>query len=123
MPDADSVFERMKEARLQTAVRLRETVSQERMAELVSKHLGRVLHTTQWRRYETDREPPLDVITAAASVSGMLEGYIAFGTGERLSPTGARTTAPTEHPDVEVDRAGSRKVTEPKPAEEKRRRA
>jgi transcriptional regulator with XRE-family HTH domain len=76
----DTVAGRMKEARLQAAVRLRETVSQERMAELVGKELGKPMHQTQWRRYETDREPPLEVIVAAAKVSGLSEAYIAFGT-------------------------------------------
>lgn len=82
MAERDSVGGRMKQARLQAAVQLGEHVSQERMAELVSAELGRVLHPTQWRRYETDREPPLDVISAAARVSGLSEAYIAFGAGD-----------------------------------------
>ena len=49
------------------------------MAELVGKELGRVMHATQWRRYEAGTEPPLDVIRATARVSGLSESYIAFG--------------------------------------------
>lgn len=79
MAGGDTVAERMKEARFQTAARLREPVSGERMSELVGQALGRVLHPTQWRRYEGGTEPPLDVIRAAARVSGLAEAYIAFG--------------------------------------------
>jgi hypothetical protein len=79
MPEV-TVAERLKEARFQTAARLRENVAQDRMATLVADALGRVLHPTQWRRYESgEREPPLDVITAVARVSGLSEAYIAFG--------------------------------------------
>jgi len=84
--DDDGVAGRMKQARLQTAVGLRETVSQERMADLVGAELKRVLHPTQWRRYETgEREPPLDVIRATARVSGLTEAYIAFGESTPVS--------------------------------------
>jgi hypothetical protein len=85
MAESEGVFARMKKARFQTAANVGEVVSQERMAELVSAQLGRVLHPTQWRRYETDREPPLEVIVATARVSGLSETFIAFGTRSRGS--------------------------------------
>lgn len=90
MPDEqqqDTVSARLKEARFRTAARLREAVAQDRMAELVGKELGRVMHATQWRRYEGGTEPPLDVIRAVARVSGLSEGYLAFGTVPAESPT------------------------------------
>jgi hypothetical protein len=92
MGEGDSVSERLKEARFQTAARLRESVSQERMAELVGEELGRVMHPTQWRRYEAGTEPPLDVIQAAARCSGLTASYIAFGAegGPPQLPGGAR---------------------------------
>lgn len=71
----------MKEARFQTAANLQETISQQRMAGLVSKVLGRPLHQAQWSDYERgESEPPLDVIQAAAKVSELPPEYIAFGT-------------------------------------------
>ena len=71
----------MKEARLRAALRLGETVSQARMAELVSKELKRTIQQTQWGRYETgENEPPLDVIKAASRVSELPPEYIAVGT-------------------------------------------
>lgn len=70
----------MKEARLRTGVRLRETVSQQRMGALVGAELGRALHQNQWSRYETgESEPPLDVIRVTARLSGLDQSYIAFG--------------------------------------------
>lgn len=115
MADDDSVFGRMKKARLHAGFRLGESVSQERMAELVSRELGRVLHPTQWRRYETDREPPLDVIVATARVSGVTEHYIAFG-GDLENVKPARTAAAVERPDVPAARAGTQKAAKKKPA-------
>lgn len=70
----------MKEARLRTGVRLHETVSQARMADLVSAEIEWSIGQTQWGRYELgESEPPLDVIRAAAKVSELSPEYIAFG--------------------------------------------
>lgn len=74
-----SIAERMRQARLQTGANRRAAVSQDEMAALVSKALGRVIRQTQWGRYETGSEPPLDVIRATATVSGIDERYLAFG--------------------------------------------
>lgn len=112
MADSDSVAGRLKEARFQTAARLRETVSGDRMAELVGTELGKTMHPTQWRRYEAGTEPPLDVIRAVARVSGLSEAYIAFGI---IRPPDAGAIVDPERDrkltDAEVDRA-SRKARE-----------
>lgn len=82
MPDPErlTVAERMKEARLRTAIRENGNVTLERMGELVGGLVGRALHPTQWRRYENgESEPPLEVIQATAALAGMSEHYIAFG--------------------------------------------
>lgn len=79
MADDDSVSGRLKEARLQAGVRLRRQMSQERMAEMVSKEVGRTIHQNQWSRWEAGAEPPIDVIRVAAKLSGISEVYIAFG--------------------------------------------
>jgi hypothetical protein len=77
---ARSLPDRLLEARLQAAVRLRESVSRARMAELLGQALKRSFHETQWRRYESgESEPPLEVIRAAAAISGLSPAYIAFG--------------------------------------------
>lgn len=66
---------------MRAGVRIRETISQQRMAELVGAELGRTLHQNQWSRYEGGgSEPPLDVIAVTAKLSGLSESYIAFGT-------------------------------------------
>lgn len=94
---------RMKEARLRAALRLHETVSQARMAELVSKELARTIQQTQWGRYETgENEPPLDVIQAASRVSELPPEYIAFGVKRKVDITADDFRKLT---DVELDRA------------------
>lgn len=86
----------MREARLQAAVRLGATVSQDRMAELVSAELRRLgvtktLSQSSWSQYEADvSEPSLAVLTATANVSGLDAGYLAFGAASvQLDPGGA----------------------------------
>lgn len=88
----------MKEARLRAALLRKETVSQARMADLVSKELGRSIQQTQWGRYESEEnEPPLDVIRAAAKVSELAPEYIAFGVvADDLSPDPDRDHLLTE---------------------------
>lgn len=76
----------MKEARLRTGVERREFASQEQMADLVAALLGRPLNQTQWSRYEQGAEPPLDVIQAAAQLSGLTPAYIAFGDVQAARP-------------------------------------
>ncbi|HEX6464271.1 MAG TPA: hypothetical protein VFZ98_07460 [Vicinamibacterales bacterium] len=94
---ADRLLEaRLLEARLRAGAQVRRTVSQDYMADLVSAELGRALHKTQWRRYESgEREPPLDVIRAVARVSGLSESYIAFGSGTTDASSEASTTPRT----------------------------
>lgn len=87
---------RLKEARLATGFIRGDSVSQEQMAELVSAELGRTLHPTQWRRYESGgRQAPLEVIAAAAAVSGLDPAYIAFG-GQRPTPIAGGFQSMTE---------------------------
>lgn len=70
----------MREARLQWGANRRESASQAAMAEAVSKLIGRKLTQSGWSDYESaTTEPPLDVITAAAKLSGLSESYLAFG--------------------------------------------
>lgn len=105
MSEQESIADRLKEARFQTAARLRENVSQDRMAELVGEALGKTFHATQWRRYEGGREPPLDVIRAVARVSGLSEAYIAFGISATaiIDPTTDRKLT-----EAELDRASAK---------------
>lgn len=80
MVNTDTLAGRLKQARLQAAVRRGHTVSQERMAELVSKEIHRPLWQAQWSSYERgEAPPPLDVIASAAKLSGLDPGYLAFG--------------------------------------------
>lgn len=89
----EGIGARLKHARLQTAVRLGQTVSQERMAELVSKTTGSPLWQAQWSFYELGKaEPPLAVIQAAAELSGLEASYLAFG----AAPHAAVEAKPTE---------------------------
>jgi transcriptional regulator with XRE-family HTH domain len=101
--------ERMKEARLATAVRLRRTLSQAGMAELVGKEIGRDLWQAQWSKYELDEsEPPLDVIRAASKLSGLDPSYIAFGTTaavQQQTIKGAMVAAPPPEPVAKSRRA------------------
>ena len=81
MPDTAQVArgERLKEARLQAAVRAKRTLSQAAMAELVSEVLGRSLSQAQWSNYELGlNDPPYDVVIAAGRLSGLSPSYIAF---------------------------------------------
>jgi hypothetical protein len=133
MVDPLVVAERMKEARFRTAAARREAVSQALMAQLVSNVLGRVVHQTQWGRYETgDSEPPLDVIRATARVSGLAEAYIAAfgedmpaqsppaqGSADPLSQAIAATAnaprgAKLEPKDVPAPRPGTKQQAEEK---------
>jgi hypothetical protein len=85
MDDAEKVAlaGRLKEARLATAYLRKIEISQDGMAAVLSETLGRQFHPTQWRRYESGKsEPPLEIIRALASVSGLTESYIAFGVTE-----------------------------------------
>jgi len=101
MPDTLTLAGRMKEARKMVGVaRLDENITPKRMAALVSERLGRPFHETQWRRYEEGTEPPLEIITVAASLSGLREEYIAFGRLPRMDET------------VVIDPARDRKLTD-----------
>jgi hypothetical protein len=116
MAEPDSVSLRLKEARFRTAANLRETVSQDRMAELIGEHLKRVFHPTQWRRYEGGVEPPLEIIRAVAAVSGLPEAYIAFGvkTGDVvIDPTRDRLLTETG-PNSDRERAARAAADEAK---------
>jgi hypothetical protein len=118
MVDQLVVAERMKEARFRTAAARREAVSQALMAQLVSNVLGRVVHQTQWGRYETgDSEPPLDVIRGTARVSGLAEAYIAAFGENAPTARGPKTeaapatkrTAKLEEPPIPAPRASAKK--------------
>lgn len=80
MPESLTLAQRMKEARKTVgALRIDDSLTPKRMAELVAERLGRPFHETQWRRYEAGTEPPLAIIQAAAALSGLREEYLAFG--------------------------------------------
>lgn len=112
MADSAGVAKRMREARFRTAAERGDSVSQAAMAQLVSTLTTRVVHQTQWGRYETgESEPPLEVIIATAKVSGLSEVYIAFGT---TSPEPRE--AKLERPDVPAPRDGERQA----PGEERK---
>jgi transcriptional regulator with XRE-family HTH domain len=98
---------RMKGARFQTVVRLQREITQDEMAVLVGKELGRPFHATQWRRYETGKsQPALEVILAAAHISGLPECELAFGKpgpNEGASTTGEEEA--TSAPSINWERA------------------
>ena len=71
----------MREARLATAARLRKTVSQQGMAELLAPIVKRPVHQPQVSSWEAESEPPLDVIAAYATLSGLSREYLAWGDG------------------------------------------
>ena len=100
---SSTLAERVKEARLQTALKLRETVSQARMAEMVAAILRTPLAQAQWSLYERgESEPPLAVIRATAQVSGLDESYLAFGTqaepADAATIDGELVAVPAPHP-------------------------
>lgn len=76
---------RLREARLATGVRLKQSVSQKLMAQLVTEELGKLdsdktVSQPQWSQYEAENdEPSLIVYRAVERVSGLPESYIAFG--------------------------------------------
>ena len=108
----------MKEARLQTAVRKGETLSQDRFAELMGAVLGRVMHPTQYRRYEAgESDPPYEVVVAAAQLSGLTAAYIAFGS-EPLPPIDASQLRYLT--DEELDRAAKKVAEESSPTPSRR---
>jgi transcriptional regulator with XRE-family HTH domain len=85
---------RFKQARLQAALRHGRTISQERMAEMVAEIIDRPLAQAQWSSYELGKaEPPLDVIRAAAKLSGLDEAYVAFGPKPEHPPEQVRDVA------------------------------
>src|SRR6185312_1200256 len=103
MAEAVTLGDRMKEARLQAAARRREVLSQGAMAALVSKAVGRTIHQTQWGKYEAGTsEPPIDVIAAAAKLSGLPNAYLAFGESVAVLPDPALDRKLT---DTELQRA------------------
>lgn len=109
-----TVAHRMKEARLQTALRRHETLSQARMAELVAAEMGTPLHQAQWSNYESGKsEPPLAIIRAAAKLSGLALAYIAFP--EETDSSGS--------PLLDLDPSKDRKLTEEETARAIRRAA
>lgn len=94
---------RMKEARLRAAVLLRDKVSQDGMARLVSAALRRSLKQSAWSDYELGVvEPPLDVIRATARLSGLTPEYITFGVTN--TPVGETGHIPTETPEQKRSR-------------------
>ena len=116
---------RLKGARFQTIVRLQHEVTQDDMAVLVGKALGRPLHATQWRRYESGKsEAPLGIIRAVALVSGLPECVIAFGppdpnAGAITAGTAGQSPAPTG---INWDRAPMVPVESVQPMPRPRRR-
>ena len=78
---------RLVEARLQTGARQQRPISQEEMAALVAKGLGKPLNQTQWSRYENGREPPYAVLLVVAQLSGLTAAYLAFGPEEHAPMT------------------------------------
>jgi hypothetical protein len=107
-PKAVTLASRMKEARLRTALVLRETISQERMAALVAEALRRPLHQTQWRRYESgESEPPLDVLKAVARVSRVSRDWLTFGD----EPDDETRIEPLDKPLPDEDESASSRTT------------
>ena len=94
-PERLALAKRLKEARLHAAAARGEEITKEEMGPMISPILGRAIHATQWRRYESGRsEPPLDVIRAVATLSGLSEAYIAFGEREPEPPAEEVTDVP-----------------------------
>lgn len=85
--------DRMLEARLATAARMRKTVSQQSMAELLAPLLKRPVHQPQVSSWEAETEPPLDVIDAYAKLSGLSREYLAWGED---TPVGETAHPPTK---------------------------
>ena len=74
------LHQRLKEARLRTAAERRESVSQEKMAELVGALLGRKVQQSAWSDYENGKaEPPIDVFKAVARLSKLSFLYLTLG--------------------------------------------
>jgi transcriptional regulator with XRE-family HTH domain len=99
-----SLAERIKEARLAASLRLRRQLSQAEMAELVGKGAGQSLWQAQWSSYERgESEPSLVVIRAAAALSGLEPGYLAFGDSDAeptvTEPVGDPVARPGPDPD------------------------
>lgn len=62
------------------------------MGVLVAELIGRTVRQAAWSLYELGKsEPPLDVIVAAAKLSGLDASYLAFG-GESDAPLVNRAT-------------------------------
>lgn len=100
------------EARLAASLRAGRQLSQDAMAEMVRQAAGIPLWQAQWSDYERDKtEPSLAVIRAAAQLSGLTPGYIAFGAEanttmsiEEALATGRRMPLPAKAPAARVVR-------------------
>ena len=91
MAQADTIGKRLIEARMLVSAKRKESLSQQQMADLVGKELGRKVHQPTWSGYEGGNEPPLDTILAVANLSGLAPEYIAWGIN---SPVGDTTHDP-----------------------------
>lgn len=113
----------MREARLKAAVVAGKPLSQEAMATLVSKEVGRSVHQTTWSAYESGAsEPPYDVVLAAGRVSELSPAYIAFGLESDALIDPERDRKLTEEgPDS--DRARAARAVEAKKSAKRRRGA
>jgi len=100
--------ERFKEARLKTAVKLNATVSQGRMAQLVTQELAKLkspktISQPQWSDYEAEKAEPSTIVYRAVSrVSGLPEAYLAFGANAEAVANPSTDRKLTEE---ELDRA------------------
>lgn len=116
--------QRLREARLQTAVRIGRTVSQGEMARFVTLQLAKLgssktVSQPQWSDYEAEKSEPSGIVYRAAyQISGLTEGYLAFGNG------GAVVLDPSQ---IGVDDSPRREARQgrgipaPRPEEKKKR--
>lgn len=119
-----SLKERLKEARLRTAAERRETVSQERMGELVGQIVGRRVHQATWSEYENGKsEPPLDVFRAAARLSKLSFLYLTLGQEEEdvINPETDRKLTEEEIERARRVASAEREATQPRGKARKRR--
>lgn len=85
MPEDDpeqplTLGKRILKARLKTGADRGRGVSQDAMARLVSSIIGRRIVQATWSTYELDElEPPLDVLHAVATLSGLTREWLAWG--------------------------------------------
>lgn len=100
----------MLEARMATAARRRQAVSQSAMAKLLAKAVGHRVHQPQVSSWEAGAEPPLDIILAYEQLSGLSRNYLAWGdspVGETSHVVPRFPQRPVNPQDVDDDRGNT----------------